>query len=238
VVAETARRFFVAPARSPAGLEVNLIDPEGKLAAWAKGVTIAGNAPLTVVTAEDVETAAERQSIERALDRIKAEGGKVLFLNPPIDRQSDLRDHLERRFTRQHKLGRENSLLETGIFPHRFKARLSTGMWVPVAHAVASNSLLRELPPARFLNDLYADVVSLETVTNLPKGSKVAIWSVSYEWDTKPRNYLGVGDFWAGGDAFSVPHGKGQIVVTTMRLLDRAGRDPISDRLILNLLNG
>lgn len=237
-VAETERRFWLAPPPPPAGLEVNLIDPEGKLATWAKGVTVAGNASLTVVTAEDVETDAERQSIARALDRIKAEGGRVLFLNPPIDRQSDLRDHLERRFTRKHKLGRENSLLESGIFPHRLKARLSTGMWVPVAHAVASDRLLRDLPPARFLNDLYADVVSLETVTNLPEDSDVSIWSVSYEWDTKPRNFLGVGDFWPGGDAFSIPHGKGQIVVTTMRVLDRAGRDPIGDRLILNLLNG
>jgi hypothetical protein len=51
-----------------------------------------------------------------------------------------------------------------------------------------------------------------------------------------PRNYLGCREFWWGSSLAVVPLGKGKLVLSTLRLLENLGQDPVADVIFGNLV--
>ena len=50
------------------------------------------------------------------------------------------------------------------------------------------------------------------------------------------RHYNGPGDvFWAA-DVLNTPYGKGEMVLSTLQLLNNIGKDPAADKVLLNML--
>ena len=50
------------------------------------------------------------------------------------------------------------------------------------------------------------------------------------------RHYYGPGDAWWGTDLGVVPIGKGRCVVSRLRLEQNLGKDPVADRIMLNMI--
>ena len=57
--------------------------------------------------------------------------------------------------------------------------------------------------------------------------------TVSVEWT---RYYIGLTDMWVGADVAVVPHGKGRLILSQLRLLENLGKDPVADRLFYNMI--
>ena len=62
--------------------------------------------------------------------------------------------------------------------------------------------------------------------------------SVAFDWFSVDHkmHYSGPGDVWWGADLAVVPRGKGRCIVSQLRLVENLGRDPVADRILLNLI--
>ena len=49
-------------------------------------------------------------------------------------------------------------------------------------------------------------------------------------------HYSGPGKSWWGTDLAVVPKGKGQVVVSQLRIVENLGKDPVADKLLQNLI--
>ena len=56
------------------------------------------------------------------------------------------------------------------------------------------------------------------------------------DYDLRKRHYIGPGDTWWGADLAIVPLGKGRCIASQLRLLENLGKDPVADRLLLNMI--
>ena len=127
-----------------------------------------------------------------------------------------------------------SDLLRDDLFPVRLRSRTATGNWVPVNHVVRAHPIFDGLPSNGFMGQAYANVCAVETLVGV-QGEAVA-GSLSYEWRNKPRNYLGLDEFWWGADLAVVPHGQGRLILSTLRLLPNLGTDPVADRILFNMI--
>jgi hypothetical protein len=63
--------------------------------------------------------------------------------------------------------------------------------------------------------------------------------NISYDWYPglkHKQNYLGVSGAVHGADLAQVPYGDGRYILSTHRLVENLGKDPLADRLLGNLL--
>ena len=47
---------------------------------------------------------------------------------------------------------------------------------------------------------------------------------------------IGPGDTWWGADMAIVPLGKGRCIASQLRLVENLGKDPVADRLLMNMI--
>ena len=67
----------------------------------------------------------------------------------------------------------------------------------------------------------------------LDVGGEVIVGAVGFDWHPGPlleRHYSGPGDTWWGVDVTNVPHGKGRMLISQLRLVENLGKDPVADR--------
>ena len=64
--------------------------------------------------------------------------------------------------------------------------------------------------------------------------------AIGFDWfpemDRMKRHYYGPGDVWHGADLAEVPCGKGRLIVSQLRLVENLGRDPVADRILMNMI--
>jgi hypothetical protein len=51
------------------------------------------------------------------------------------------------------------------------------------------------------------------------------------------RNYIGSGDVWSGSDLSIVKHGDGKIILSTLKLIQNIGYDPVAEIVLMNMIN-
>ena len=51
------------------------------------------------------------------------------------------------------------------------------------------------------------------------------------------RNYIGSGEVWSGADLSIVDHGKGKMLLSTLKLIENLNYDPVSEILLLNIID-
>ena len=199
----------------PTAREIAAIDPQGRLGRFCKARGIRCEAPATdgkaalpIFVAADAFPPALRKQVRQALQAVER-GGVAVFLEPTA-RGAD------------------------GLLPFTVRARRALGNWVPVAHAVRRHPLFDGLPASCLMGQDYQNVCAAETLLGVEGETVVA--SISWEWQTEPKCYRGPGPFWWGSDLAVVPHGKGKLVLSTLRLLEHAGKDPVADKLLVNLV--
>ena len=77
----------------------------------------------------------------------------------------------------------------------------------------------------------YQNVASTDTLTNLPDRAIAG----SLSWDII-RDYRGPTEWWHGTDLAIVPHGKGKMILSTLRMVENIGKDPVADLLLQNMI--
>lgn len=122
-------------------------------------------------------------------------------------------------------------LIDEGVFPLNLRSRTARGMWIPVGHYVRQHPVFDGLPAGGFMGQPYQNVAAVDTITNLP-GEAIA---GSLSWDID-RDYRGPTQWWHGSDLAVVRHGEGRMILSMLRIVENLGRDPVADRMIMNLI--
>ncbi len=91
-------------------------------------------------------------------------------------------------------------------------------------------------PPAGFPRRSPSNVCAAETLEGL--ATPPIVGSLSFSWGQTPkeRNYQGPREVWWDADMVDVPHGKGRMLLSTLRLLENLEKDPVAERILCNLI--
>jgi hypothetical protein len=104
-------------------------------------------------------------------------------------------------------------------------------MWIPVGHYARKHPIFDALPTNGFMGQPYQNVIAPYSIINLP-GQAIA---GSMSWDVI-RDYRGPTEWWHGTDLAVVPHGKGRMILSTLRIVGNLGEDPVADKILFNLI--
>ncbi len=121
-----------------------------------------------------------------------------------------------------------------------FKARLKRagGYWMCIPRLVQDHPLLEGLPTDCMMGEIYENVWSQSSLIDV-QGTIVA-GTIGYDWfpdyDLSRRHYYGPGDVWWGSDLAIVPVEQGQCIVSQLRLVENLGKDPVADKILMNLI--
>jgi hypothetical protein len=54
--------------------------------------------------------------------------------------------------------------------------------------------------------------------------------------DKMKRHYAGPGDVWWAADVLLAPMGKGKMLLSTLKLTENLGKDPVADKVLFNMI--
>ena len=93
------------------------------------------------------------------------------------------------------------------------------------------------LPQKCLMAQEYRNVSAMQTI--LDQAPTWIAGTIQYSWFAGLRhqqNYLGVSGAYHGADLCEISHGKGRYILTTMRIAENLGTDPVAERLFANLV--
>ena len=222
--------------------QANLATPKGKLAVIDLTNSIKPFLIQSGFTVEDFSSTTDlstsvlvakkqvkKQVYVKAIDSLNKfveKGGKAIFLETP-----------SRAFKRT---GPQNSLEIKGqdFLPSKPVLTISMGLWDGILHMTHDHPIFKGLPTHVPMVGLYENIAPTESFKR-HKGdrmvSTVAFTRFPNSNDFK-RNYIGPGEVWWATDLLSVNHGKGKMILSTLKLIDPIWEDPVAQRLMFNLI--
>ncbi len=126
--------------------------------------------------------------------------------------------------------------VESLTVPFAARVEAAQGLWTCIPHLVHDHPIFAGLPVGGMMRDIYENVWATHTLRDL-KGEPI-VASVGFEWFSFDHklHYSGPGESWWGADLAIVPHGKGRLVVSQLRIVENLGKDPVADMLLQNLI--
>ena len=127
-------------------------------------------------------------------------------------------------------------------FPFTAKIHPSRGLWTCMPHMVHQHPIFDGLPTDAPMRDLFENVWPTLTLRDIEMEEGNAtlpiVGTVAFDWFSEDHklHYSGPGASWWGSDLVVLPYGKGQLVVSQLRLLENIGKDPVADKIMSNLL--
>ena len=123
------------------------------------------------------------------------------------------------------------------VLPVEATIHRSVGLWVCVSHVVTDHPAFDGLPAKCMMGQVYENVWAPQTL--IGTGGEPIVASVSHDWhqgEKDAQNYLGPDAAWCGMDLGVVGHGQGRYVLSTMRIVENLGSDPVADKILFNLI--
>ena len=122
--------------------------------------------------------------------------------------------------------------------PLNLRLRWPGDLWNGVPRLVRNHPVFDGLPVDCMMGAVYENVMAQNTMRDVP--GKPIVASIGFDWypnyDPMLRHYYGPGDAWWGTDLGVVPIGRGRCVVSRLRLEQNLGKDPVADRILLNMI--
>ena len=233
---ELVFRVFGSDALRTPSEQFYLLDPEGLVRPFAerRGLRFknydgkpADKLPVLVSVQETTDCGALGR-LKHVIENVRR-GGVAVFLNPPAIEMGWIRDPDD--YVSHPPKPTSNPVITSGLFPLRIKRRSAHGHWISVNHGVTPHPVFEGLPSGRLMGQTYQNVCALESIMGLRVKPIVA----SISWNFR-ANYHGPTKSWWGADVASVPYGKGRIVLSTLRLMENLGKDPVADKILFNLV--
>ena len=154
-------------------------------------------------------------------------GGNVVFLKIPGK-------------TRK-RIGPNLTFVADGIdyLPSKPIKNISQGLWDGILHINSKHPFFNELPVNVNMSGIYENIAPTISLRNF-KGKNI-VQTIAFDripnGNILKRNYIGSGEVWSGSDLSIVKHGKGKMVLTTLKLIENINYDPVSELILLNIIN-
>ena len=123
------------------------------------------------------------------------------------------------------------------VLPVDATVQHAMGLWIGVSHIVTGHPVFDGLPAKCMMGQVYENVWSPQTL--MSTGGELIVGSVSHSWfqgDSDMQNYHGPSLAWCGMDMGVVTHGQGRYVLSTLRIVENLGTDPVAEKLLFNLI--
>jgi hypothetical protein len=154
-------------------------------------------------------------------------GGSAVFLKMP---------NLKAQITRSTLHIAE---LEAGsIFPFALKLTPVRGLWNPANHVIKDHPIFAGLPANCMMGQTYQNIYP--TTGLIEPASDWIAGCILYSWNKGAKhkmNYLGVTEAYDAAELIAVPYGSGKYVLSTLRLAEQIGKDPVADLIVRNLVH-
>ncbi len=213
-LAENSTDLYVYDPVEPTGLDVHILDPQQT---WTKrcatlATPAAAQAPLHIIPPlANTIRAYPDNDLAQVLAQVK--GGAVAIFFAPPDDWNDLADRVD-----------------PGL---RATNKDAVGAFLGMYHYVKLHPVFEGLPTRCLMRQPYRNVVAPKTF--IESGDE----DMAGTFDTTPiaaGNYMMGETQWWGSDILVRRYGSGRIVFTHLRILENLGKDPVADRLFVNLL--
>ncbi|WP_430811940.1 MULTISPECIES: glycoside hydrolase family 2 protein [unclassified Carboxylicivirga] len=113
------------------------------------------------------------------------------------------------------------------------------GGWAAKSHIVTEHSVFDGLPTNQIMHGVYENVHPVESMSKI-KGQYIA-GMIGYDHfpnnDVMVRHYNGPGEVWWAADVLEANIGKGQMLMSTLRIIDFLDKDPVAEKLLFNIMN-
>ncbi len=214
VAAESSAEFYVYEPAPPCGIEVHVVDPNGewrdRCLALAKSGDRAASIHVFPPLANTIR-AYPHPDLFDALGEVKG-GAVAVFFGLPED-WNDFAAHLDANLSATSKDG--------------------AGSFLGMYHYAKLHPVFDDLPARCLMRQPYRNVVAPKTFI------ETSDEDICGTFDTAPiaaGNYMMGETKWWGSDILVRRFGSGRIVFTHMRILENLGKDPVADRLYVNML--
>ena len=126
---------------------------------------------------------------------------------------------------------------DSAALPFTARVEPAQGLWTCIPHLVDDHPVFAGLPARCMMREIYENVWATQTLRNMPGEAIVA--SIGFEWFSRDHKmqYSGPGESWWGTDLAVVPYEKGRAVVSQLRIVENLGKDPVADKILLNLVD-
>ena len=254
VLTENSYGFRVVPRADVPAVSgrAAVADPGGALEGALTTLGIS-HEPFSADTPQDMLVLADAQALHRGktdapgkkLPEFVRAGGKVVYLEIPAGKP----------------LGpwAGDQLLSADWLPLQLLLRPTKGLWSPFPHVIRRHPVSRNLPADKAMDRDYVNVYPRFSILNAAQGDPAVpyagmdLWSQLGEearrapvctlglgWrpgaTTDDRDYRGPGPVIFGVDLIDWPCGDGTAILSTLRLVNSVGHDPVADILLANIL--
>ena len=124
------------------------------------------------------------------------------------------------------------------LLPVHAWLKRARGYWTCIPHLVKEHPIFKGLPTGGMMGPIYENVCADSTLVGIQ--GEIIVCSIGFDWfpnyDRSKRHYYGPGDAWWGADLAIVPFGRGRCILSRLRLVENLGRDPVADKILLNLI--
>ena len=139
------------------------------------------------------------------------------------------------------RIGPNLTFLADGIdyLPQKPIKNISQGLWDGILHINSKHKIFKNLPINVNMSGIYENIAPTISLRNF-KGNNI-VQTIAFDripdGNIMKRNYIGSGEVWSGADLSIVDHGKGKMLLSTLKLIENLNYDPVSEILLLNIID-
>ena len=132
---------------------------------------------------------------------------------------------------------------ENAAFIYSAKVHPARGLWTCIPHLIRDHPIFNGLPSDTIMRDTYENVWPKTSIRDLEIEEgivhKPIVASIGFDWFSRNHKmqYSGPGPSWWGYDLFKIEYGKGELIHSQFRIIENLGKDPVADKLLLNIIN-
>lgn len=229
IVTENSGAFdvFAEKDLAPPKTKIAVLDLDGRLTRFLKqqgvdAIDFTAATPRSIpvfVTRVTARTQAEQQRFADLMQFIEA-GGTAVYIQ-------GVGQYYQRESSNQ---------VQSPTVPFAASVEAARGLWTCIPHLVRKHPIFSGLPADGMMRDVYENVCATQSLRDMEVEPIVA--SIGFKWFSEDHklHYSGPGQSWWGVDLAIVPHGKGRIVVSQLRIVENLGKDPVADKLLRNMI--
>lgn len=112
------------------------------------------------------------------------------------------------------------------------------GGWAAKSHIVTKHPIFNDLPTKQIMHGAYENVHPISSMSK-QEGTYIA-GMIGYDHfpnnEIMRRHYNGTGEVWWAADVLEAKIGEGKMLLSTMLIIENLGKDPVADKLLLNMI--